>query len=166
MRLSWPGLRAVLHSTLCSGYIRLLLERQLHPLDRRRDHITYTCPHPQRRRPVVGRLALVDQNHSGPGPERLAHERSRRLHHERGAEDEHQVAVAGVMVGHHQLPLRQRVTEIHHRGDEPSTAVVALRLARYRLLSAVARAPTVPVPPYLLSTVESVAAQAAHELTV
>src|SRR5215211_1270288 len=150
----------------CSRNVRLLFECPLHPLHSRRDHVTYARPHPQRRRPIVGGLALVDQNHPSSRPERQSYERRRRLHHERGAEDEHKVAAAGVVVGQHQLCLRQWVPEVHHRGDQPPATVGALRLTRHRLLGAVARAPTVPVPSYLLPGVDSVAAQAAHELPV
>src|SRR5215218_35188 len=129
--------------------------------------ITSPMPvHPQRRRSIVGCLAPVDQNHPGPGPERQPYEGGRRLHHERGAEDEHQVATAGVLFGQHQLRLRQRLTEVHHRGDEPPAADNALRLAWHRLLGAVAPTPPARVPPYILPSVESVAAQATHKLPV
>ena len=47
----------------CSKHVRLLLECPLHLLHRGRDHLPDARPHPQRRRPVVGRLAPVDQDH-------------------------------------------------------------------------------------------------------
>ncbi len=79
---------------------------------------------------------------------------------------EHQVAAAGVLFGQGQIFLRHRVPEVDNRGDEPSSAVGADRLSRHRLLGAVALTPPPRIPPYLLPSVESVAAQATHELSV
>ena len=67
-----------------SGPVRLLPEHPLYPLHRRRDHLTYTCPRPQRHYLIVGRLALVGQDHPGSGHERhLACTRRRRGHVDR-----------------------------------------------------------------------------------
>jgi hypothetical protein len=55
--------------------------------------------------------------------------------------------VAGVMFGKSQLFVREGISEVHHRRDEPPAAD---RLAGYRLLGAVARTPPAGVPSYLL----------------
>ena len=74
--------------------------------------------------------------------------------------------MAGVLFGQPQLFLRHRVSEVNHGGDEPPAALGADRLTGHRLLGAIARTPLPRVPPHLLAGVRSVAAQAAHELSV
>ena len=64
--------------------LRLLPERPFHPLHRRWDYLTNTCPRPQRHCLIVGRLALFSQDHPDPKSKRQTYQRSRRLHHERG----------------------------------------------------------------------------------
>ena len=71
--------------------------------------------------------------------------------------------MAGVMFGKSQLFVREGISEVHHRRDEPPAAD---RLAGYRLLGAVARTLPAGVPSYLLPGVRPFAAQAAHELSV
>ncbi len=71
-----------------------------------------------------------------------------------------------MLVGAGPLLLGQRIAKVHHGRDKLATAGRADRLSHHRFLRTIAGAPPARVPPYPLSGVQLVTAQAAHELSV